>query len=80
VLFQRAFPHDGNAPAGIKQVLSCPTVSFDVSRELGRPELRSGCRLCRKPTAGVTVPEATMHENGRPEPRQYNVRPTRQIS
>lgn len=56
------------------------TVAFDIAGELRKPVIQPGFGLTREPTAGVLVPEATMHENRQSMPRQHEVRSAGEVA
>lgn len=78
-VFGFAFPYGDDAPAPGEQFLTVGAVTRDVAVELGLPPFgttfRGGCPFA----PGVTMPEATMHEDNGAILRQDNVRFTRKI-
>jgi hypothetical protein len=72
---QCALPDCPESPASPQQCRPNGLVSFHVRCELGSPEIRASSRSGREAAPGVPVPEATMHEDGRPVFREYQIGP-----
>ena len=73
-----AFPDGCDSPFNRCQGSQRPTVAHPVVLEFSRPEIRATGGGCREPASLMMVPEAAVNEDRRTEPRQDNVRPSRQ--
>jgi hypothetical protein len=76
---ERAFPHDGHAPAGVAKLVNRPSIAFPVSAELFEPEIGTSRGQAKERAPLVVVPEATVHEDDRPPARQHDIWPARQL-
>lgn len=63
-MLETALPYHQNTPAEIHEVFVVTTVPLDIGAELFLPEFDSGGWRCRIETAGVSVPEAAIDEDG----------------
>lgn len=75
-----AFPHYFHLPSAASEIFLVLLISFDVSRQLLRPKACAGLGQNGSFASGMSVPEAAMNEQGKPETRQHDVRPSRQVS
>jgi len=75
IAFERTLPDHSNFPARLLKGLNVPTISGDVFIELLMPVILVGSRYCSR-FATMSVPETTMHEQNRLEPREDDVRRT----
>lgn len=72
------FPYDVNAPSRGSEPRLIALVPFDIASEFFLPEGRTGLGDARRPTAFVSVPEASVNEDhGRPR-RQDDVGSSRE--
>lgn len=74
-----ALPDDKRPPARLIQRLDYSLVSCSICQELGLPEIRPRFGQHRESAPRVMMPEAPMYKDTGPQPRQYNVRSSRQI-
>lgn len=74
-----ALPHDHNSPTEPTKRPNVSTVSVDVGGKLRLPELHIRRRR-RRLLASMSMPEATVNENGQPESWQDQVRRAWQVS
>lgn len=71
-------PNREHRPALSLKTVSGRLITLAVPIELGVPELRVGAGA-GPPGAIMTMPEAPVHEDGGPKPRQDEIRGTRQV-
>lgn len=76
---QFALPDGENAPSSTFQGVGDLTVPLLIAGELGRPEIGAWLRGRRFAAAGMTMPEASMNEDGGTVFRQDDVRASGQI-
>lgn len=74
-----AFPYDQRSPAGLMQRLNRSLIPCHIRQELGLPELWASFGKHSKSAPRMVMPEAPMNEDTDSQPRQYNVRFSRQI-
>lgn len=76
---QLALPQNQNYPSIILQLLQHCEISFNIGLKLGRPEIDSRLGQDGIFTSGMAMPKTPMNKNTDPEPRQYNIRFSRQV-
>lgn len=74
-----AFPDDNSRPSCVIQRLDYLFISGGVCQEFRLPEVRSRLGQHRKAAPFVMMPEASVYEDTRFEPRYYNVRLSWQV-
>lgn len=69
-----ALPYDDDAPTLGRKLITVIVIASDVSFELRPPIIWPRLRLLCKRTAGVLMPEASIHENDCAMPWKHDVR------
>lgn len=72
-------PYDQGPPSELSEQKLLFVVPLGVTRQLGMPEILSGCRRGGIEAAGMAVPEAAMDMNDEPIFAQYQIRTAREI-
>ena len=73
-----AFPDDEGCPARLTECEKVPLVAHDVLPEFFQPELAPFCRHGRVLAEGMSMPEASVNEDGDAVSGKHEVRATRQ--
>ena len=73
------FPNHDYSPLMLQKKSNIPLISLDIHRELFLPFFSVLVRAGRVFAPNMSMPETTMHKNGSPVLRQYNIRLSRKL-
>lgn len=72
-------PDNHRPPPHPLKILDCSTVTLDVRLKLSCPEIWPRLGISRQTAARMAVPEAAVHEQRDMQPREHEVRCTREV-